>query len=151
MSYLLLGKLVNWKPKRNKNWKSINTIFSQFYPSNINHSRCCDQPICTECFIQIRRPPEAPATPASCPFCVEENFGVLYKPPQWSQVFEVWKKNFLVPFSVVFQTIHLRKFPDIANWILTLISALTETAIVAGWWTFESCTITKWCYTYNFW
>jgi hypothetical protein len=72
-----------------KNGKSFNTIFSQFYPSNINHSRCCDQPICTECFIQIRRPPEAPATPASCPFCVEENFGVLYKPPQWSQVFEV--------------------------------------------------------------
>ncbi|KAH8547586.1 hypothetical protein BGW37DRAFT_228798 [Umbelopsis sp. PMI_123] len=59
-----------------------------YYPSNINHSRCCDQPICTECFIQIKRPPETPATPASCPFCVEENFGVIYKPPQWSQIFE---------------------------------------------------------------
>ncbi|GAB5586689.1 SNF1-interacting protein [Umbelopsis nana] len=42
---------------------------------------------CPICFL-IRRPPEAPATPASCPFCVEENFGILYKPPQWSQVFE---------------------------------------------------------------
>ncbi|KAI9288253.1 hypothetical protein BC943DRAFT_357953 [Umbelopsis sp. AD052] len=59
-----------------------------YYPSNINQSRCCDQPICTECFIQIKRPSETPATPASCPFCVEENFGVIYKPPQWSQVFE---------------------------------------------------------------
>ncbi|KAJ2957020.1 hypothetical protein NQZ79_g7203 [Umbelopsis isabellina] len=59
-----------------------------YYPSNINQSRCCDQPICTECFIQIKRPAETPTTPASCPFCVEENFGVIYKPPKWSQIYE---------------------------------------------------------------
>lgn len=33
----------------------------QYYPANINTSRCCDQPICTECFVQIKRA-EATAT-----------------------------------------------------------------------------------------
>ncbi|KAJ3005880.1 SNF1-interacting protein [Thoreauomyces humboldtii] len=50
------------------------------YPSNVNYSRCCDQPICTECFVQIKRP-EATLEPAACPFCVEPNFGILYYPP----------------------------------------------------------------------
>ncbi|ORY03784.1 hypothetical protein K493DRAFT_334145 [Basidiobolus meristosporus CBS 931.73] len=52
-----------------------------YYPRNINFSRCCEQPICTECFVQIKRP-EATGTPAVCPFCVRPHFGVLYKPPQ---------------------------------------------------------------------
>lgn len=52
----------------------------QYYPANINYSRCCDQPICTECFVQIKRP-EATLEPAACPFCVEPNFGILYHPP----------------------------------------------------------------------
>ncbi|RUS13825.1 hypothetical protein BC938DRAFT_477655 [Jimgerdemannia flammicorona] len=56
-----------------------------YYPANINHSRCCAQPICTECFVQIKRPPETPSTSASCPFCVEPNFGVYYKPPEWAE------------------------------------------------------------------
>ncbi|KNC99067.1 uncharacterized protein SPPG_06016 [Spizellomyces punctatus DAOM BR117] len=51
-----------------------------YYPANVNYSRCCDQPICTECFVQIKRP-EATLEPASCPFCVEANFGILYHPP----------------------------------------------------------------------
>ncbi|ORY93910.1 hypothetical protein BCR43DRAFT_526338 [Syncephalastrum racemosum] len=59
-----------------------------YYPANINHSRCCDQPICTECFLQIKRPPETPAEPASCPFCMEANFGVVYEPPAWSEKYE---------------------------------------------------------------
>ncbi|KIP09287.1 hypothetical protein PHLGIDRAFT_29131 [Phlebiopsis gigantea 11061_1 CR5-6] len=58
-----------------------------YYPANINHSRCCDQAICTECFVQIKRA-EPTAThlvsePASCPYCVQENFGVVYTPPSW--------------------------------------------------------------------
>ncbi|KAG6888488.1 hypothetical protein C0995_007914 [Termitomyces sp. Mi166 len=58
-----------------------------YYPPNINHSRCCDQAICTECFIQIKRS-EPTAThlvsePAACPYCVQENFGVVYRPPPW--------------------------------------------------------------------
>ncbi|EJD05978.1 uncharacterized protein FOMMEDRAFT_139279 [Fomitiporia mediterranea MF3/22] len=58
-----------------------------YYPPNINHSRCCDQAICTECFVQIKR--SEPTTthvvsePAACPYCVQENFGVTYNPPSW--------------------------------------------------------------------
>ncbi|KAG2223228.1 hypothetical protein INT45_006109 [Circinella minor] len=56
-----------------------------YYPSNINYSRCCDQPLCTECFVQIKRPPESQTTPATCPFCMQDNFGIIYKPPSWSE------------------------------------------------------------------
>ncbi|KAI0262858.1 hypothetical protein BC834DRAFT_889333 [Gloeopeniophorella convolvens] len=58
-----------------------------YYPPNINRSRCCDQAICSECFVQIKR--AEPTTthmvsePACCPFCVQENFGVVYTPPPW--------------------------------------------------------------------
>ncbi|THU99340.1 hypothetical protein K435DRAFT_964464 [Dendrothele bispora CBS 962.96] len=58
-----------------------------YYPPNINHSRCCDQAICTECFVQIKR--SEPTTthlvsePAACPYCVQESFGVVYTPPPW--------------------------------------------------------------------
>ncbi|KAI8139135.1 hypothetical protein BJV82DRAFT_672997 [Fennellomyces sp. T-0311] len=55
-----------------------------YYPANINHSRCCDQPICTECFVQIKRPIETPTLPAACPFCLEDNYGVIYEVPAWS-------------------------------------------------------------------
>ncbi|KAI9000050.1 hypothetical protein BC832DRAFT_602922 [Gaertneriomyces semiglobifer] len=51
-----------------------------YYPFNINYSRCCDQPICSECFLQIRRS-ENNTDPTSCPYCVEPNFGILYHPP----------------------------------------------------------------------
>ena len=53
-----------------------------FYPMHLNQTRCCTQPICTECFVQIQRvdpstrvPPSS--QPAACPFCVEPNFGVV--------------------------------------------------------------------------
>lgn len=80
-----------------------------YYPPYLNRTRCCDQPICSECFVQIKRPdphpPEhgdadqnAPAAategdttdnqecqlvsePAACPFCVQPEFGVTYAPP----------------------------------------------------------------------
>jgi len=65
----------------------INSILmtDQNYPPNINTSRCCQQPICSECFVQIRRS-EATIThlesePACCPFCVETDFGVIYERP----------------------------------------------------------------------
>jgi hypothetical protein len=63
------------------------SVPAQYYPPNINHSRCCDQAICTECFVQIKR--AEPTTthvvsePACCPYCVQENFGVVYAPPPW--------------------------------------------------------------------
>ncbi|KAG5421873.1 SIP5 [Candida metapsilosis] len=70
-----------------------------YYPKHLNVSRCCLQPICTECFVQIKRldphPPhddpsnhqagEQPhsliSEPASCPYCAMPEFGVTYDPP----------------------------------------------------------------------
>ena len=72
-----------------------------YYPPYLNRTRCCDQPICSECFVQIKRPdphppeheqPDQPRPPpgeagmlvsevASCPFCVTPEFGVTYDPP----------------------------------------------------------------------
>ena len=77
-----------------------------YYPPYLNRTRCCDQPICSECFVQIKRPdphppehgepdPNTPAPaegeqaeesqlvsgPSSCPFCVQPEFGVTYAPP----------------------------------------------------------------------
>ena len=57
----------------------------QNYPPNINTSRCCQQPICTECFVQIKRSEPSithlESEPACCPFCVETDFGVIYERP----------------------------------------------------------------------
>ncbi|KKK16440.1 hypothetical protein P175DRAFT_0505594 [Aspergillus ochraceoroseus IBT 24754] len=80
-----------------------------YYPPYLNRTRCCDQPICSECFVQIKRPdphppehgeadsnapapagePERPenqdgqlvSEPSACPFCVQPEFGVTYAPP----------------------------------------------------------------------
>ena len=81
-----------------------------YYPPYLNKTRCCDQSICSECFVQIKRPdphppehadPTAPSPPpsdnvdaeefdgddalvsepAACPFCVQPEFGVTYEPP----------------------------------------------------------------------
>ncbi|KAI1907647.1 SNF1-interacting protein [Ophidiomyces ophidiicola] len=74
-----------------------------YYPPYLNKTRCCDQPICSECFVQIKRPdPHPPEHPesnnsenngpdvsdtqlvseaAACPFCVQPEFGVTYLPP----------------------------------------------------------------------
>ncbi|PYI19184.1 hypothetical protein BO99DRAFT_333722 [Aspergillus violaceofuscus CBS 115571] len=79
-----------------------------YYPPYLNRTRCCDQPICSECFVQIKRPDPHPpehgetepnaqsaadgeradnedgqlvSEPAACPFCVQPEFGVTYAPP----------------------------------------------------------------------
>jgi hypothetical protein len=76
-----------------------------YYPPHLNKTRCCDQAICSECFVQIKRPdphpPEhhgepgaenpPPAEPddeiqlvseaAACPYCTQTDFGVTYEPP----------------------------------------------------------------------
>lgn len=73
-----------------------------YYPVNIATTRCCRQPICTECFVQIRRPnPHAPIVHADdpnpppenpetlimespvCPYCNVSDFGVIYKQPEF--------------------------------------------------------------------
>lgn len=76
-----------------------------YYPPYLNRTRCCCQIICSECFVQIKRPdphhPEhhgdgegsqTPANPeehdgelvmepAKCPYCTQPEFGVTYEPP----------------------------------------------------------------------
>lgn len=78
-----------------------------FYPKLMNMTRCCDQPICTECFVQMKRldphvPHDEPGTtdvpattdapsnpddlisePVKCPFCAMTEFGVTYDPPEF--------------------------------------------------------------------
>jgi len=75
-------------------------ICFMYYPPYLNKTRCCDQPICSECFVQIKRPdphppeheqpgqtrPEEEAETlvsevAACPFCVTPEFGVTYEHP----------------------------------------------------------------------
>ena len=77
-------------------------ICFMYYPPYLNKTRCCDQPICSECFVQIKRPEPHPpehhgdaenptpepqeeiqlvSEPAACPFCVQPEFGVTYEPP----------------------------------------------------------------------
>ncbi|KAF7593861.1 SNF1-interacting protein [Aspergillus hancockii] len=82
-----------------------------YYPPYLNRTRCCDQPICSECFVQIKRPDPHPpehgdpdlnapnvtsegdtadnqdgqlvSEPSACPFCVQPEFGVTYAPPSF--------------------------------------------------------------------
>ncbi|KAF9244378.1 hypothetical protein LCP9604111_7331 [Penicillium roqueforti] len=80
-----------------------------YYPPYLNHTRCCDQPICSECFVQIKRPDPHPpehgephanapsaegeqaestesqlvSEPSACPFCVQPEFGVTYSSPSF--------------------------------------------------------------------
>lgn len=74
-----------------------------YFPQPLNYSICCSQPICTECFVQIRRadphfphdendptklnttdedkdPSLLTSEPISCPYCATPNFAVSYKP-----------------------------------------------------------------------
>ncbi|KAK2594279.1 SNF1-interacting protein [Conoideocrella luteorostrata] len=77
------------------------------YPPYLNRTRCCDQSICSECFVQIKRadphlpehhpngeardpneglnpddPPEMLISePSACPYCQQPEFGVTYDPP----------------------------------------------------------------------
>lgn len=81
-------------------------ICFMYYPPYLNKTRCCDQPICSECFVQIKRPDPHPpehadptnpnppppsedpleecmlvSEPATCPFCKVPEFGITYDPP----------------------------------------------------------------------
>ncbi|KAI1329465.1 hypothetical protein F5Y16DRAFT_99441 [Xylariaceae sp. FL0255] len=76
-----------------------------YYPPYLNRTRCCCQVICSECFVQIKRPDPHPPDhhdenppaegstqpdeqsedlimePAKCPYCTQTDFGVTYDPP----------------------------------------------------------------------
>lgn len=88
-------------------------ICFMYYPPYLNKTRCCDQPICSECFVQIKRPdphppeheqPGQPRPPeeeaetlvsevASCPFCVTPEFGVTYDPPPFRRGLAYARQN----------------------------------------------------------
>jgi hypothetical protein len=51
------------------------------YPRNINYTECCHQPMCTLCFVKIKRPNSGRII--SCPFCNHVNFAVCYHKPRW--------------------------------------------------------------------
>ncbi|KAJ1030942.1 hypothetical protein NDA18_002169 [Ustilago nuda] len=70
-----------------KKFNSECPICFLYYPSPLNFSRCCHQPICSECFVQMKRADPTSTNPPSsqsrsCPFCVEPEFGVTYVPPE---------------------------------------------------------------------
>lgn len=82
------------------------------YPPYLNLTRCCEQAICSECFVQIKRPdphppehtePDPNAPPmseeerqahaegllvsevAACPFCKQPEFGITYTSPPFKR------------------------------------------------------------------
>jgi len=48
-----------------------------FYPGGLNRSTCCKKGICTECFLQIKKPNGQ----AFCPFCQRSNYNVVFSGP----------------------------------------------------------------------
>lgn len=95
-----------------------------YYPPYLNTTRCCGQPICSECFVQIKRPdphpPEhehndpsnpAPPTPqdtapeslvsepATCPYCQQAEFGVTYDNPPFRRGLAYANSNGIDSFS----------------------------------------------------
>ncbi|KAF1788395.1 hypothetical protein GQ600_2660 [Phytophthora cactorum] len=52
-------------------------ICFMFYPGSLNSSSCCNKPICSECYLQIRPPQK----PICCPFCNQDEFSVRYTQP----------------------------------------------------------------------
>lgn len=51
------------------------------YPRNTNYTECCHQPMCTLCFVKIKRPSSGRVI--TCPFCNHVNFAVCYHKPRW--------------------------------------------------------------------
>ncbi len=52
-----------------------------WYPKNINYTKCCKKPICTLCFVSIKRPVSATRL-ISCPFCRATSLTVIYRSPE---------------------------------------------------------------------
>ncbi|CAG8488400.1 11063_t:CDS:2, partial [Scutellospora calospora] len=74
---------------KGKEASPVKTLESQLYKGAVE-CPICFLPICTECFVQIKRPENgslgANNSPAVCPYCVEPNFGVYYKPPTFNGI-----------------------------------------------------------------
>ncbi|CAO3622991.1 unnamed protein product [Cunninghamella blakesleeana] len=55
-----------------------------YYPPFINRTRCCNNFICTECFLRLKRSDDSPSETIPCPFCNQPNLGIVRIPPSWS-------------------------------------------------------------------
>jgi len=62
-----------------------------FYPGGLNRSTCCKKGICTECFLQIKRPNNQ----AYCPFCQRSNYMVVFSGPLTKEEKEkdIWEQQ----------------------------------------------------------
>lgn len=107
-------------------------ICFMFYPKLLNLTRCCAQPICTECFVAIKRlpphpphdaepaaAPSAPAQPnpiadninlvsepAACPYCMTPDMGVTFSPPPYRTGIEASKRNNSLSSFALFSSPH---------------------------------------------
>eukprot|EP01087_Luapelamoeba_hula_P006708 TRINITY_DN1679_c1_g1_i4.p1 TRINITY_DN1679_c1_g1~~TRINITY_DN1679_c1_g1_i4.p1 ORF type:complete len:502 (-),score=186.38 TRINITY_DN1679_c1_g1_i4:173-1678(-) len=52
-----------------------------YYPGGLNRTRCCKKGMCTECYLQIKKPNVSPAE-ATCPFCIRDKFAVEFLGPK---------------------------------------------------------------------
>jgi len=56
-------------------------LFFLFYPGGLNRALCCKKGVCTECFLQIKRPTSS----VSCPFCNRLDFQAIFTGPLSSE------------------------------------------------------------------
>jgi len=52
-----------------------------FYPGGLNRMLCCKQSMCTECYLQVKQPPQPILTMSRCPFCKSDKFDHVYTGP----------------------------------------------------------------------
>jgi hypothetical protein len=56
-------------------------ICFMFYAGGLNRTKCCHKGVCTECFLQIKKP-GAPLAESICPFCNRARFTVIFMGPK---------------------------------------------------------------------
>jgi hypothetical protein len=56
-------------------------ICFMFYAGGLNRTKCCHKGVCTECFLQIKKP-GAPLAESICPFCNRARFTVVFLGPK---------------------------------------------------------------------
>eukprot|EP01089_Gocevia_fonbrunei_P002222 TRINITY_DN12216_c0_g1_i2.p1 TRINITY_DN12216_c0_g1~~TRINITY_DN12216_c0_g1_i2.p1 ORF type:complete len:367 (-),score=78.37 TRINITY_DN12216_c0_g1_i2:99-1199(-) len=52
-----------------------------YYPGGLNRSKCCNKEICTECFLQYKKP-NTTLDQSICPFCNRNKFIVVFTGPK---------------------------------------------------------------------
>merc|ERR1711862_880908 len=55
-----------------------------YYHGGLNRARCCNKELCTECFLQIKKPDTLPSK-CFCPFCNSPKFGVVFLGPKTTE------------------------------------------------------------------